>query len=220
MGPAPRRREGAAASVRRFAQALAAALAIAGAAAALAAPPAGTFSVTQAAPGGAFTAAWAITSADPASTCVASAAPANSNWTGAKPLTGSAAVGGVAAGAVLTLTCSTAGNPTADLTWTAPTTNTDGSALTDLKDFVIYRGTAPGSLSATDTAGATATAYTVAGLPAGAWYFAMTARNAAGVESAQTGPASTVIAPGEAATFNATAIGVVTPKIPTGLVVK
>ena len=64
----------------------------------------------------------------------------------------------------------------ATLTWTAPTTNTDGSALTDLAGYHIYYGSSPSALSTVvNIANAGATSYTVSGLTSGTWYFAVNA---------------------------------------------
>lgn len=72
----------------------------------------------------------------------------------------------------------------AQLSWTPPAVNTDGSALTDLAGYRIYWGASSGSYtqSATlDNPGLTT--YVVENLTAGNWYFVSTAMNAAGAES-------------------------------------
>lgn len=96
--------------------------------------------------------------------------------------------------AAFTITVTQAGNGTAVLTWTAPTMNTDGTPLTDLSTFKIYYGTNASSLnlSSPDIPVGTLT-HTVPSLGSGTWYFAMTAKNAAGVESMRTNLASKVI---------------------------
>lgn len=72
----------------------------------------------------------------------------------------------------------------ADVTWEAPTTNTNGSALTDLAGFRVYYGTSPSSLTQTaDVPSAGATDYVVQGLTAGTWYFAVAAYTNTGVQS-------------------------------------
>jgi hypothetical protein len=63
---------------------------------------------------------------------------------------------------------------TADLSWTPPTTNEDGSPVT-LTEFNIYAGTSPTSLLKIATVPATQTTFTVNGLSAGTTYFAVTA---------------------------------------------
>lgn len=80
---------------------------------------------------------------------------------------------------------------TADLTWTAPTKNTDGSALTDLAGYKVYHGTSQTQL--TDIKSVTGTAYTFTGLASGTHYFSVTALNKSGVESAISVVASKVI---------------------------
>jgi hypothetical protein len=73
---------------------------------------------------------------------------------------------------------------TATLNWTAPVTNTDGSALTDLAGYHIYYGTSPSALStAIDVANPGTTTYTVSGLASGTWYFAVNAYTTSGLES-------------------------------------
>lgn len=80
------------------------------------------------------------------------------------------------------------------LTWTAPTTRTDGSALTNLAGYRIYHGTAAASITTrVDVSVATATSHVLSGLPAGVRYFQMTAVDANGVESARTSVLSTTV---------------------------
>lgn len=74
----------------------------------------------------------------------------------------------------------------ATLSWTAPTANTNGSALTDLAGYHIYYGTAAGSLSSEIDVGNPGTlTYTVTQLSAGTWYFAVTAYTNTGLESSK-----------------------------------
>ena len=70
---------------------------------------------------------------------------------------------------------------TATLSWKAPTTNTDGTPLTDLGGYKIHYGTASGSYTATVVVGKTTT-YAFA-LPAGTYYFAVTTYDTLGSES-------------------------------------
>lgn len=82
----------------------------------------------------------------------------------------------------------------ATLDWTAPTENTDGSALTNLAGYTVYYGTSPTNLTQTvkiNNPGLTA--YTMTDLPAGTWYFAITAYSASGSESTRSGVVSTKI---------------------------
>jgi hypothetical protein len=69
------------------------------------------------------------------------------------------------------------------LSWLPPTENVDGSALTNLAHYKIYRGTAPGKLQLVSTAHAGLTRLVMEPPPAGKHYFAITAVNKAGQES-------------------------------------
>jgi len=72
----------------------------------------------------------------------------------------------------------------ATVSWTPPTTNTDGSALTDLASYRVTYGLAADALSQSATiSNAGLSSYTVEGLSQGTWYFAVVAVNTAGVES-------------------------------------
>jgi len=80
------------------------------------------------------------------------------------------------------------------LSWVAPTTNTDGSPLTDLAGFIINYGTSAGSLNQQITvASAGATGYTVTGLASGTWYFTVVAYTSVGTQSAPSDMASETI---------------------------
>ena len=83
---------------------------------------------------------------------------------------------------------------TADVSWTPPTTNTDGSTLTDLAGYNIYYGTSPNALNQevqVPTIGVTN--YVISGLTSGTWYFAVTAYSSAGTESSLSNVASKTI---------------------------
>lgn len=72
----------------------------------------------------------------------------------------------------------------ATLTWTAPVTNTDGSALTDLAGYHIYYGSSPSTMtSVVDIANPGTTNYTLGSLASGTWYFAVNAYTTSGTES-------------------------------------
>lgn len=77
------------------------------------------------------------------------------------------------------------GSGTATLSWQAPTTNTDGAALTDLSGYRIYYGTDAEEL--TESVQLTSVGlqtYVIDGLGTGTWYFAIKAVTSTGVESA------------------------------------
>ena len=72
----------------------------------------------------------------------------------------------------------------ATLSWTPPTTNTDGSPLGDLAGYKVYWGTSQGNYTnsiAVTNAGITS--YVVEQLTPATWYFVTTAINSNGVES-------------------------------------
>jgi hypothetical protein len=80
---------------------------------------------------------------------------------------------------------STSGGPgSATLSWEAPTTNTNGTALTDLAGYRIYYGPTAEQLDHTvqiSTVGLQT--YVIEGLEPGNWYFAVMALAANGAES-------------------------------------
>jgi Fibronectin type III domain len=83
---------------------------------------------------------------------------------------------------------------TASLSWSAPTENTDGTPITDLAGYHVYYGTNSSNLTQTvDIVGATVTSYVVRGLAAGTYYFAVSAYNGSGLESAKSNVASKTI---------------------------
>jgi hypothetical protein len=72
----------------------------------------------------------------------------------------------------------------ATLTWDAPTTNTNGSLLTDLAGYYIYYGSSADALTQMATLNdAQAISYVVDGLTPGTWYFAVQAFDSAGNRS-------------------------------------
>lgn len=82
----------------------------------------------------------------------------------------------------------------AELTWIPPTQNTDGSVLTNLAGYKIHYGTSASALTQTVTiSNPGLTAYTMSDLPAGSWYFAITAYSTAGDESPLSGVIATTL---------------------------
>lgn len=82
----------------------------------------------------------------------------------------------------------------AQLSWTPPTQNTDGSPLTDLGGYTIYYGPSAGNyLSQQDVPDETATGATVTDLTEGTWYFAVTAYDTSANESALSNEASDTV---------------------------
>jgi hypothetical protein len=75
---------------------------------------------------------------------------------------------------------------TATVSWTPPTTNTNGTALTNLAGYKIHYGTSSNSLNQTlQVANPGLTSYVLNNLSGGAtWYFGITAYTSTGAESA------------------------------------
>jgi hypothetical protein len=76
------------------------------------------------------------------------------------------------------------------LSWSAPTENTNGSALTNLAGYIIYYGSSASAMTQTidiNTVGVLT--YVVDNLSAGNWYFQIVAVNSAGEQSS---PSTTV----------------------------
>ena len=72
----------------------------------------------------------------------------------------------------------------ATLSWTPPTQNSDGSPLNNLAGYKVYWGTSQNNYSSSVTVNnAGLSSYVVDQLTPATWYFAVTALNAAGVES-------------------------------------
>lgn len=85
-------------------------------------------------------------------------------------------------------------NRSATLSWQAPTTNSNGTALTDLAGYHIHYGTSASSLNQTiDVPNPGTSTYTVTGLTAGTWYFAITAYTTSGLESSLSNEGSKTI---------------------------
>lgn len=85
-------------------------------------------------------------------------------------------------------------NRSVDVKWSAPTANTNGSALTNLAGYTIHYGTSRSALTkSVDVRSAGATDYVVQGLSGGTWYFAVTAYTNTGLESTYSSVVSTTI---------------------------
>ena len=70
------------------------------------------------------------------------------------------------------------------LSWSAPTTDTDGEPVAGLAGYRIYMGADPSDLALrAGVSGAASTSFEVSGLAPGTYYFAVTAYNDSGTES-------------------------------------
>jgi hypothetical protein len=77
------------------------------------------------------------------------------------------------------------GSGMATLSWQAPTTTTQGTALTDLAGYRIYYGTNSSDLTqSVQISSVGIQTYAIDNLGTGTWYFAVKAVTAAGIESA------------------------------------
>jgi hypothetical protein len=80
---------------------------------------------------------------------------------------------------------SSASSVSTTLVWSPPTANTNGSMLTNLAGYKIYFGRSASALNEViNVQSAGITSYVVDKLVSGTYYFALSAYNAAGVESA------------------------------------
>jgi hypothetical protein len=85
-------------------------------------------------------------------------------------------------------------NGSATLNWDAPTTNSDGSALTNLAGYRLAYGQSQGNLTqSVSINNAGLTTYTVSNLASGTWYFALYAVNSGGAESVASNVANKTI---------------------------
>ncbi|HXW68039.1 MAG TPA: S-layer homology domain-containing protein, partial [Dissulfurispiraceae bacterium] len=80
----------------------------------------------------------------------------------------------------------------ASLSWTEPTTNTNGTELTDLAGYKVYYGTVSGDYTQNVNVG-NVTNYTVSNLAAGTYYFAVAAYDTSGNQSTYSNQVSTTI---------------------------
>lgn len=79
----------------------------------------------------------------------------------------------------------------AELSWSKPTQNVDGTPLTNLAGYRIYYGQSPGSLAKMlDIPSAATQSVVISNLAAGTWYFAMSVYTTGGTESVWTAPVS------------------------------
>jgi hypothetical protein len=137
---------------------------------------------------------------------------ASGGWSGDKAVNGTQTLPTISASTNYTLTCSW-GTGSALVSWVPPTTNTNGSALTNLASFRIYYGTSSSALTRNlPISDVTLRSARVSGLAPGTWFFATRAVNTLGVESANSNVASKAVTGASAAsTVAITITGSTTP---------
>lgn len=121
-----------------------------------------------------------------------------SGWTGSVPITGTRNLTGIIVDVTLKLDCTGPGK--AVLNWIAPTTNTDGSTLTNLAGYTALYGVSATTLVSTvQINNPVLNTYTIDSLAAGTWFFSLRARASNGAESANSNVVSKAVA---ASTFS------------------
>ena len=124
---------------------------------------------------------------------VATSCTASGGWSGAKAASGTQTLPSISVTTNYTLTCSW-GDGSARVSWVAPATNTDGSALNNLQGFRVYYGNSASTMTRNTTINdVTARAATISSLAAGTWYFAVRAVNVGGTQSDVSNVASKTI---------------------------
>jgi hypothetical protein len=127
----------------------------------------------------------------------ASSCTASNGWTGSKAASGTELLPAINATRSYTLTCTWPGVQSCTVNWTAPTTNTDGSAYTNPGGFRIQYGSSATGLDQSvylqNPAARTWSCPSSPPLAAGTWFFGVRAVNAQGLESELSNVASKVL---------------------------
>jgi hypothetical protein len=96
--------------------------------------------------------------------------------------------------AAFAITVAPAATKSVTLSWTAPTMNTDGTALTDPAGYTVFYGSASRQYSTSiKLPGVGTTSVEIQGLAAGTWYFSIKSSNVEGVESDYAGEVVAVL---------------------------
>jgi hypothetical protein len=120
----------------------------------------------------------------------ASSCSASGGWSGTKAASGKQTIATINTTVSYTLTCNW-GSGSATVRWTPPTTNTNGSALTNLAKYKIRYGTSSSSLDRSTTVDdPSRSSHTIGALAAGTWFFAVRAINSSNVESSDSNVSS------------------------------
>jgi len=96
--------------------------------------------------------------------------------------------------AAFSITVTQVSSGTANVSWVAPTQNSDGSTLTSFAGYIILYGTSPTALNqSVQVANPTVTTYAVTNLSSGTWYFSMETYLSDGTTSTATTPVSLAV---------------------------
>lgn len=155
---------------------------------------------------------WSTTPA--AASCTAAGA---TDWTGTKAVSGTVLLAAVTSSKTFGIVCNWPGVNKAALAWIAPTTNTDGSALTDLSGYRIQYGTSAADLSTSAYQQTLATSWTSPDLAPGIWFFGVRAFNTLGLESPLSNIVSKSTTTGAAITGVPLQLTIKFPSPPTGV---
>jgi hypothetical protein len=80
------------------------------------------------------------------------------------------------------------------VSWTRPTTNSDGSALTDISGYQVIYGASASNLSQSmSISGASTTSALIGGLTSGTYYVAVRTVNSSGSASPPSGVAAAIV---------------------------
>lgn len=155
-------------------------------------------------------------------TPAATSCTASGDWSGTKAAAGTEDLAAITVSKTYTMSCTWPSATSATLTWIPPTTNTDGSTLSNLKGYLIYGATSQAGLATVTPRNhffpsSTTTPYT--GLSAGTWFFCVKSVNTSDVSSVCSNVVSKTLAAGSQ---NKT-VGIVVnprPNAPTALTVE
>jgi hypothetical protein len=124
---------------------------------------------------------------------IANSCTASGGWSGTKAASGTQTLTRIYANTNYILTC-TWGTNTARVAWETPTSNTNGSPLTNLAGFRVYYGTSSAALTRTSVVNdITARAASIYSLAPGTWYFAVRAFNTSQIESSNSNLATKIV---------------------------
>lgn len=142
----------------------------------------------------------------------ATSCTASGGWSGSKAASGTQTLSTITSSTNYTLTCNW-NSGSARVNWTIPTSNTNGSSLTNLAAFRVYYGTSASAMSQIrEINDVSSTAATISSLAPGTWFFKVRAVNASQLESADSAVASkSVTGSSAASTVNVTINATPTP---------